>query len=152
MAEIWFSRPDYKRHYSFSFALSFYLSLGSFILGEIHCYILRTLKQSYGEVHLMGNWDLTPAVPTQMRPLTTVRKPSEGADPSSPCQVFSWCVLAMMSRETLGQKHSSNHSQLPLSQRLHEITKVYHFNLCFEVIHNAKKRINNTSFYFCNGG
>ena len=48
-------RLTHKRH-----VLSALLSLGSFTPEETGCHVLRTLKQTYGEVHTVRNWALWP--------------------------------------------------------------------------------------------
>ena len=57
----WFSRPDHERLHGLCVCVCvcvFCHSLGSLILGKVSCHIMRILKQSYGEVHLIGNLDL----------------------------------------------------------------------------------------------
>ena len=60
---VWFSTPDHKILLGlcvcvFVCVCVFCHSLGSLTLGKVSCHIMRILKQSYGEVHLIGNLDL----------------------------------------------------------------------------------------------
>ena len=56
---VWFSRPDHKSLHGLCVCVCVFChSLGSLILGKVSCDIMRILKQSYGEVHLIGNLDL----------------------------------------------------------------------------------------------
>lgn len=44
------------------------LSLRSLSLREANCYVMRTLKQPCGEVHVMRNWGLLPTASEKLRP------------------------------------------------------------------------------------
>ena len=89
---MWFSRPDHEKHCGFSLC---FLSLGSLALGKVTCHVMRPFKQSYGEVHLIGNLDLLPKRSEEMEHLATVKEPSGEADQTLPdCSLGHYLFFA----------------------------------------------------------
>lgn len=42
------------------------LTLGSHTVGEVTCHVMRRLKQTHGEVHMVRNWDLLPTTTKEL--------------------------------------------------------------------------------------